>query len=216
MGANNRLSMDTELLYMWGDEELTERHQKEYIKYFSCAPGIVLEIGCGRGVMLGLMKDAGIDAYGLDSSKGAIELCQCKELNVIHGDAVGHLQSLSERSLGGIFCGHIIEHLPPESVIELIQESHRVLKPNAHFIIITPNPKDLRTTERFWLDITHIRPYPAKLLVSLMRRGGFSQVKIMEGREPSKNVFQMAAKFFCRMWFLGFIFRGDLVAVAKR
>ena len=69
-----------------------------------------------------------------------------------------------------------------------------------------------------WKEMTEKKGYVSnlKLLVNLLRRGGFSQVKIMEDKEPSKNVFQTAAKFFCRMWFLGFIFRGDLVAVAKR
>lgn len=216
MGAGDKSPLDAGLLYKWGEEELTETHQKPYLNYFKNAPGTVLEIGCGRGVMLRMMKEAGIKAYGIDSSEEAVKYCQEKGLDAIHGDAISHIASLAAASLGGIFCGHVIEHMQPAQAMEFIKESYRVFKPGANIIIITPNPKDLRTTERFWLDITHIRPYPEKLLVALLKREGFEKISVMEDKEPSKNIMQRIAKVLLRMWFMGFMFRGDLVVIAER
>lgn len=216
MCAEKRSDLDTGLLYAWSDDDLRERHQKRYLKHLENAPGKVLDIGSGRGVMLRLMKAAGITAYGLDSFEEAVIYCKGKGLDVVHGDALGHLATLPDASLGGIFCAHVIEHMPPAQAMELIRESYRVLKPGARIVIITPNPKDLRTSERFWLDITHVRPYPEKLLVVLLKREGFENIQSREDGEPAKNILEKVAKAFLKMWFMGFMFRGDLVIIARR
>jgi SAM-dependent methyltransferase len=216
MGADNKSNLDTGLLYAWSDDDLRERHQKQYLRHLKKAPGKVLDIGSGRGVMLRLMKDAGIAAYGLDSFEEAVVYCKGKGLDVVLGDALSHLATLPDASLGGIFCAHVIEHMPPAQAIELLRESYRVLKPGSRIVIITPNPKDLRTSERFWLDITHVRPYPEKLLIVLMKREGFINIQSHEDGEPARNMFEKCAKVFLKIWFMGFMFRGDLVIIANR
>jgi SAM-dependent methyltransferase len=216
MSADKKSYLDTGLLYAWSEDDLRERHQKRYLRHLEKAPGKVLEIGSGRGVMLRLMKEAGIKAYGLDSFEDAVVYCKGNGLDVVHGDALSHLATLPAASLGGIFCAHVIEHMQPTQAIEMIRESHRVLKPGSRMVIITPNPKDLRTGERFWLDITHVRPYPEKLLIVLMKREGFDNIKSYEDGEPARNIFEKGAKLFLKMWFMGFMFRGDLVIIAER
>jgi ubiquinone/menaquinone biosynthesis C-methylase UbiE len=216
MCADNKSYLDTGLLYEWSDDDLRERHQKRYLSHLMNAPGKVLEIGSGRGVMLRLMKNAGITAYGLDSFEEAVNDCKGKGLDVVHSDALSHLATLPAASLGGIFCAHVIEHMQPAQAIELIKESYRVLKPGARIVIITPNPKDLRTSERFWLDVTHVRPYPEKLLIVLLKREGFYNIKSNEDGEPARNIFEKCAKVFLKIWFMGFMYRGDLVIIADR
>jgi len=216
MRRNKKSTFEPDLLYNWGNERLTKKHQEPYLSYFKDVPGTVLEIGCGRGVFLGLLKDAGIDAYGIDSSEQTVRYCRKKGLHALHGDAFNHLASLSRNSLGGIFCGHVIEHLEPTYAVRLIKESYRVLKRGGRLIIITPNPKDLRTTERFWLDITHVRLYPEKLLVTLLKREGFTRIRVLEGREPARNPLEKMAKLFLKAWFMGFMYRGDLIVMAER
>ncbi len=216
MCADNKSYIDTDLLYAWSEDDLREQHQKRYLRHLKNAPGKVLEIGSGRGVMLRLMKEAGIPAYGLDSFEDSVIYCKGKGLDVVHGDALSYLAQLPAGSLGGIFCAHVIEHMQPTQAITLIKESYRVLKPGSRFIIITPNPKDLRTSERFWLDITHVRPYPEKLLFVLMKKEGFGNIKSYEDGEPARNIFEKSAKALLKMWFMGFMYRGDLVVVADR
>jgi ubiquinone/menaquinone biosynthesis C-methylase UbiE len=105
--------------------------------------------------------------------------------------------------------------MQPAGAVEFLKESCRVLKPGSRLIIITPNCKDLRTTERFWLDVTHVRPYPEKLLVPLLEREGFTVLAVAEDREPTNNIFERAAKTFLKIWFMGYMFRGDLVVIAE-
>ena len=216
MCADQKPYLDTGLLYAWSEDELRERHQKRYLRYLADAPGTVLEIGAGRGVLLRLMKETGIKAYGIDSFEETAKQCREKGLDVVHSDALSHLASLPDGSLGGIFCAHVIEHMQPDHVIELLRESRRVLKPGSRIVLITPNPKDLRTSERFWLDITHVRPYPEKLLAVLLVREGFGNIRTFEDGEPTRSVLEKIAKSLLKMWFMGFMFRGDLVVVAER
>lgn len=207
---------DDELLYFAGTEELTEKVQARFVNYFLNSPGKVLEIGCGRGVMLTMLKGKGIQAYGIDLSETAVKYCLGKGLDATCDDILSHLRSLKENSIGGIFCAHVIEHLKPDDAIELFKQAYRVMKQKSKLIIVTPNAKDLRTTERFWLDITHVRPYPEKLLCALLQMEGFQSIKAFSDREPSKNIIEHIIKKLVYYWFLGYMFVGDQIVIAER
>lgn len=212
---NGHQGLDKDLLFAWRDEPHVEKNQRRYLKYFFNAPGIVLDIGCGKGIMLGLLKEAGVKAYGLDLSPVAVQSCKQSGFEAIEEDALAHLRSLKEDSIGGIFCSHVIEHLGADQALEMVREFHRVMKSGARLILITPHAGDLRTTERFWLDPTHMRPYPKKLLVFLLERAGFKIIKITEDKESNKNLLVAAAKLFIKVWFMGYMFKGDLVVIAE-
>lgn len=98
----------------------------------------------------------------------------------------------------------------------MIRQFQRVMKKGGRLILITPNASDLRTSERFWLDPTHVRPYPEKLLVLLLQRAGFKVIKTTRDKEPNKHFLVALAKTFLNLWFMGFMFKGDLVVIAER
>lgn len=58
--------LDIDLLYAWGDASQIRKNQARYLPYFQQAPGVILDLGCGRGIMLDLFKQAGLNGYGLD------------------------------------------------------------------------------------------------------------------------------------------------------
>ena len=208
--------LDIDLLYAWGDKVQIRKNQARYLSYFQNAPGTILDLGCGRGIMLDLLKKAGLKGYGLDLSEKAVLLCRSKGFDVVQGDALGHLRSLQDRSIGGIFCSHVIEHMQPRDAIEMIHEFRRVVKAGGRLILVTPNASDLMTSERFWLDPTHVRPYPEKLLVLLLERAGFKIIKTTRDKEPNRHFLVGIAKAFLNLWFMGFMFKGDLVVIAAR
>jgi 2-polyprenyl-3-methyl-5-hydroxy-6-metoxy-1,4-benzoquinol methylase len=207
---------DDELLYFAGTEELTEKTQEKFVHYFLNSPGTVLEIGCGKGVMLTMLKEKGIQAYGIDLSDTTVQYCQAKGLKATCSDLLTHLQSLKDDSLGGIFCAHVIEHLHPEEAIAFLKQAYRVMKQKGKLVIVTPNTKDLRTTERFWMDITHVRPYPEKLLCTLLQREGFHSIQAFSDKEPAKNIIERIIKKLVYYWFLGYMFVGDQIVIAER
>jgi SAM-dependent methyltransferase len=214
--TNQQMTFDGTMLYQWGNEGLTSHHQRRFVKEFAGAPGRVLELGCGTGVLLSIFREQGLSAYGLDMSQESVDTCKSKGLDAVAGDVLEHVQALPPNSLGGVFAGHVIEHLQPDRAMLLIRELARVLKPGSKAILITPNAKDLRTTERFWLDPTHVRPYPEKLLRYLFVREGFQRVRTFTDAEPAKNIGQKLIKKFLHLWFMGYLFTGDLVVVAER
>jgi 2-polyprenyl-3-methyl-5-hydroxy-6-metoxy-1,4-benzoquinol methylase len=162
-------------------EEVVAQRQRKYLRYFQKG-GLILDVGCGRGEFLEILKQNHIKAEGVDSDPAMVELCHKKNLKVFHSPAMDHLSARIE-SYDGIFASHVLEHMSGESVVEFLKSCHRALKPRGKLIIITPNPENLQViTCTFWLDLTHRRPYPLMLLKALLEESGF---KIEDAGEDS-------------------------------
>src|SRR6266446_7543647 len=166
----------TSLYEFGGDENAVRRIQAPLAKHFrGCSP--VLDIGCGRGIFLQILADAGIEAIGLDHSDEAVALCRDKGFQVHREDAHTYL-TRNEQRFGGIFCSHVIEHFAYEDALALIKLCHAALRDDGVLLLLTPNPQDLAViSEVFWLDPTHVRPYPGPLLKTMLETVGL-QVRI--------------------------------------
>jgi len=201
------------------DEELFRRQQRELAKHFKDAPGAVVDLGCGRGTMLELLKASGIENYGVDSFPAALEICRSRGLKVVESDIFSHLAQLEDSSLGGLFCSHVIEHLHPPEALQLIRESYRVLRKGGTLVLVTPNPKNLLIlTEVFWLDLTHVRFYPARLLDGILQDVGFTYVRCFEDKHTAygRALHKRIGAFVRHLWLWGFTNRGDVVAVGRK
>ena len=212
----NELGID---LCCWrADEKLFIRQQKALSKYFRNSPGPVVDLGCGWGTMLGILNSEGIINYGIDGFPSAVEVCRKRGLTATESDIFSHLATLGDSSLGGIFCSHVIEHLHPPQALRLIRESYRVLKSGGTLVLVTPNPQNLLVlTEVFWLDLTHVRFYPLRLLNRVLEEVGFSFVKCFEDKHTRYGTpYRAIAGFLRRIWFWGLANRGDVVAVGRK
>lgn len=139
----------------------------------------VLDLGCGRGEWLELLKDEGWDARGVDANELMLEECLARGLKVERGDVLGYLQQVPEATLGAITSFHVVEHLPFERVILLIDEALRALRPNGILILETPNPDNLLVgASTFYLDPTHIRPIPSGTLRFVVEARGFCDAEV--------------------------------------
>jgi 2-polyprenyl-3-methyl-5-hydroxy-6-metoxy-1,4-benzoquinol methylase len=164
-------------LYEFGSSEDTVRRiQKPFVEFFrESAP--VLDIGCGRGVFLELLSDARIEAVGIDHSEEALAVCREKGFSVRREDARTYLSAQPER-FGGIFCSHVIEHMSYEDARAFLGLCHRALRPGGLLLLVTPNPEDICImADIFWLDPTHVRPYPRLLLKTMLGSAGF-QIRV--------------------------------------
>jgi len=193
--------------------------QKKFVRHFLNLPGSVVDLGCGRGVMLELLRLSNIESYGVDAFAPGVEVCRQKGLNIVEEDLFAHLKRLPASSIGGIFCSHVIEHLEPAAAMILLREAYRVLLPRGTLVIVTPNSKDLMVAmEGFWLDLTHIRFYPARLLTALLEQVGFRVVETGEDKDTRTGqvLYKRIGVFIRRLWFWGLINRGDVVAIARK
>jgi 2-polyprenyl-3-methyl-5-hydroxy-6-metoxy-1,4-benzoquinol methylase len=165
--------MKTISLYEFGgSEDLVRRIQKRFVKLFQNASP-VLDIGCGRGIFLELLTSVGIEGVGLDHSPESIAACKAKGFTVYCQEADEYLNQNPER-FGGIFCSHVIEHMGYEDAMAFLELCYGAMRPGGKLVLVTPNPEDLSIIgEIFWLDPTHVRPYPRKLLERMVEAVGF-------------------------------------------
>lgn len=176
-------------------EEVVTQRQKKYLKHFQ-EGNLVLDVGCGRGEFLELLKQNHINAEGIDSDPQMIELCLQKNLKVFNSSVMNHLSSLRE-FYNGIFASHVLEHLPPHSITEFLGSCYRALKPQGKLIVITPNPENLQViTCTFWLDLNHKRPYPLMLLKALLEESGFEILEYGEDSDTKSAGLKTRIKSF--------------------
>src|SRR5712692_11450855 len=129
--------------------------------------------------VLETLKQLGVEARGVDASPAAVERCVASGLAVTQGDLLEFLRQHKDAGVGGVFAGHVIEHLPPERARELFIAAYGALRPGGRFILLTPNPRNLYVAgEGFWTDPTHVRPFPAPLLRALALDAGFSSMSV--------------------------------------
>jgi len=138
-----------------------------------------LDLGCGRGEWLELLKDNGFKGKGVDSNRMMVKLCQDLELDVIESDVISYLSELQNNSISIITGFHIVEHLPFNKLIYLIDEIYRILTPAGFVILETPNPENIIVGScTFYIDPTHINPIPLESLKYILESRSLSRVEI--------------------------------------
>jgi 2-polyprenyl-3-methyl-5-hydroxy-6-metoxy-1,4-benzoquinol methylase len=141
----------------------------------------VLDVGCGRGEWLELLREQQMTASGIDLNRVLLAICEERGLPAIEAEAVAYLRSLPEASLGAVTAFHLIEHLTLPQLLNLLDAIWRVLKPGGMAIFETPNPNNMFVSSRyFYLDPTHRHPVPPLLGRFLAEARGFERVEILE------------------------------------
>src|SRR5271157_3922471 len=161
-----------------GSEEYVKAGQRQYLQDLEGCQN-VLDIGCGRGEFLELMREASIPAVGIDLSGESVALCRLKGLEAETADLFMYLAGIPEESLDGIFCAQVVEHLPPERLPEMIRLCASRLMRSGVMVIETPNPECLAIfATHFYLDPTHTRPVPHALLAFYLEEFGTGVVEV--------------------------------------
>jgi 2-polyprenyl-3-methyl-5-hydroxy-6-metoxy-1,4-benzoquinol methylase len=161
-----------------GSEDDIRSRQKMYAARFAKhAP--VLDIGCGRGEMLQMFREAGIAARGIDSNEDSIARCQANGLDAEEADLFAYLSALPDASLGGVICCQVVEHLPPARLPEMIRLAHAKLRTGGLLAMETPNPECLAIfATHFYIDPTHRHPIPPALASFYLEEAGFGLIEI--------------------------------------
>lgn len=151
----------------------------DYLPYFDGASN-VLDVGCGRGEFLQLLKERGITARGLDLNPEMAEACRAHGLEASTGDALATLRALPDQSLGGIIAVQVIEHLKPAYLSQFLQTAFFKLRPGAPLILETINPACwVAFFESYIRDLTHEQPIHPETLQYMLQASGFASVDVV-------------------------------------
>jgi O-antigen chain-terminating methyltransferase len=166
-----------------GSRELIKSRQTAYLPFIHALKARgenlkALDLGCGRGEWLELLKDWGIKAEGVDLDEAMVRICHEMGLNVRKDKALPALLAVPVASLDIVSGFHIAEHLDFQDLMSLVKNAFTALKPGGLLILETPNLENIMVaTTNFYLDPTHKNPLPAQLLRFLFEYAGFSIIE---------------------------------------
>jgi O-antigen chain-terminating methyltransferase len=160
-----------------GSRSFIKNRQTAFLKYFEGCRN-VLDIGCGRGEFLELMKEQGIGARGVDLDENMVDYCWMRRLEVELKDAIAYLEGLEDGSLDGIFIDQVVEHLEPGYLIRLLQLCHQKMQYGFYLVAETVNPLSFFSFANFYIDLTHVRPVHPETLRFLFDNAGFKELEV--------------------------------------
>jgi len=172
---------------MRGSTGAVRARQRVYVEDFrDAAP--VLDVGCGRGEFLSVLRAAGIESHGIDADADMAAYARGEGLDVEQADAIAYLESLEDSSLGGIFAAQLVEHLPPATLVRLLEIAAKKLRPGGLLVAETINPLSPLALRNYFADLTHAQPLVPETLVLLAEQAGFREVETRFLNEPDEKL----------------------------
>ena len=140
----------------------------------------ILDVGCGRGEWLELLKENNVPAYGVDLNSVMVERAAALGLDARRADALEHMKGLADCAVSAVTAFHVAEHLPFAVLIDFFDEVLRVLVPGGIAIFETPNPETMRVgATTFYNDPMHRNPIPPQVFQFMVSHRGFQDVEII-------------------------------------
>jgi SAM-dependent methyltransferase len=97
----------------------------------------VLEIGCGKGAILGSLQTAGHLVTGIDVDAGALAHCRAPHADLPVAVASGDSLPFTDGSFDAVLSFDVFEHIRDSD--RHLREARRVLKPGGYYFLQTPN-----------------------------------------------------------------------------
>lgn len=156
-----------------GNTELVTQWQNVYLEFFIGRDN-VLDLGCGRGEFLTLLRENGIPGKGIDITDDMVRRCKELGLNVERADIFEYLEQVEDNSLDGVFCNQVVEHFTNQQLLMLVQLLNKKVRIGAPVVIETINPGNLSSAANgFYMDLSHIRLVHPCTLSFLLETNGF-------------------------------------------
>ena len=154
-----------------GTDEETSSKLQPYVPYIQQVVDqfgpltSAVDIGCGRGEWLDLLRQLNIVAHGVDLNQVMIDHCLVQGHQVEQADALTWMQQQQPQSQHLVSSFHVIEHIPFNEYYLWFEQFSRILAPGGMLILETPNPENVLVgSHTFYHDPTHLNPITPTLL----------------------------------------------------
>ena len=146
----------------------------------------VLEVGCGSGALLQLLRQEGFrNVRGVDVAPEMVARARAEGLEVVEDDVVRFLQR-DERTHRLVLAMDFVEHFSKDELMTLVPLLAQRLEPGGVLMIQTPNGSGLLPNRVVHGDLTHLTVFTPSSLEQLLRLFGFSRFHFAEtGPTPS-------------------------------
>jgi len=172
---------------MRGSTDSIRERQRRYLDDLRAAAP-VLDIGCGRGELLGLLREAGVDARGIDADADMAAYARGEGLDVEQADLIEYLGRTTDGSLGAIFMRQMVEQLPGPTLAQSLALAAAKLRAGGVLIAETINPLSPIALRNYFADLTHAQPLVPETLELLARQAGFAETEIRFLNEPAERL----------------------------
>ena len=165
-----------------GSPEDIQRRVAEYLPTFlgigDRGSGIkasdVLDVGCGRGEFLALLREHGISARGIDVNPAMVEVCRAHGLDAVTTDGARLLCAPSRTVLSGDCCGAGNRASRAALPDALLDAAFDKLRPGGRSCSRRLIPLLVRVLESYIRDLTHVRPRHPDTLKYMLIATAFS------------------------------------------
>lgn len=181
-------SLDYAFLRYFGvDAAVEERFHAFYLPLLADYRRVI-DLGSGMGGFVRLLSAAGHEAWGVDADEACVAAARALGCEIVQADVLDYLSGLEPGSVDAIFSAHLVEHLPYQTVLDVIRLSHRVLRPGGRLLLVTPNPRALITHLEFYHQhFGHVSLYQPELLAFFMRYSGFAHTDTGENPDTAPD-----------------------------
>ena len=157
---------------------IVQEGQRPYLELIGDRAPVV-EIGCGRGDFLDLLRERDTSYVGVDPDPGMLAAAQARgHGDLVQADANSYLEGVPDSSVGAVVCSYVIEHMAAKYLVRFMALSLDKLKPGGIFIAETPNPHSAQASKAFWADITRRGPVFPEVALTLCWRLGFGSAYV--------------------------------------
>jgi 2-polyprenyl-3-methyl-5-hydroxy-6-metoxy-1,4-benzoquinol methylase len=161
-----------------GSQDEIRSRLSDYLPVLASASDVV-DVGCGRGELLDLLRQHGVAARGVDTNEGMVHLCRERGLDVEQSDALGFLERQRDGSLGGLAAIQVVEHFEPAYLLRFLETAYHKMRDGAPMVLETINPACwMAFFECYIRDITHRQPLHPDTLRYLVQASGFTNVDV--------------------------------------
>lgn len=187
-----------------------EQEGQRILKYIACIEEFlgsmrtcakVVDVGCGRGEFLEALMQEGLRGEGVEMNPTECTALRARGMAVFQGDANAFLRQCSDRSLSVVTALQVVEHMSPEYFVEFVKLLGVKVGTPGLVILETPNILCPEVHSTFYLDLSHVRPYPRETLQFYLEDAGFTEFEaafsspctsLLRGLSPERNYLDCA------------------------